>query len=209
MRLGLAWNRGAPPPPLCAQLTDRLATIDHLFDPAWLGLGAGLGFGFGLGLAHPNLNPNPKPNPNPNPSPNPCSRGTRGDVLLVAFSAQGPGIQQWQAAAVAPLRALGASLDALYLADPSNSYYLQDPGGGWGGIAHFSELVRRESTPRYTHTHALVPRTIRMYGARSGAMARVSHPALTPWRRSLCLLGARQAPRANPNPNPSPLAPSP
>ena len=68
-------------------------------------------------------------------------------MLLVAFSAQGPGIQQWQVAALAPLRALGASLDALYLADPSNSYYLQDPGGGWAGIAHFSELVRRESTP--------------------------------------------------------------
>ena len=82
-------------------------------------------------------------------------------MLLVAFSAQGPGIQQWQAAAVAPLRALGASLDALYLADPSNSYYLQDPGGGWGGIAHFSELVRRESTPRYTHT----PSTAHWYRA--------------------------------------------
>ena len=91
----------------------------------------------------------------------PCRRGTRGDVLLVAFSAQGPGIQQWQAAALAPLRALGASLDALYLADPSNSYYLQDPGGGWGGIAHFSELVRRESTPRYTHT----PSTAHWYRA--------------------------------------------
>ena len=76
-------------------------------------------------------------------------------MLLVAFSAQGPGIQQWQAAALAPLRALGASLDALYLADPSNSYYLQDPGGGWGGIAHFSELVRRESTPRFTHTPSI------------------------------------------------------
>ena len=127
-------------------------------------------------------------------------------MLLVAFSAQGPGIQQWQAAAVAPLRALGASLDALYLADPSNSYYLQDPGGGWAGIAHFSELVRRESTLWYTHT-SRVPRTLRMHDARSAAMARVSHPALTPWLRSLCLFGARQAPRANPHP--SPLTPSP
>ena len=80
-------------------------------------------------------------------------------MLLVAFSAQGPGIQQWQAAALAPLRALGASLDALYLADPSNSYYLQDPGGGWGGIAHFSELVRRESILiLLVHPH-LVPHT--------------------------------------------------
>ena len=48
-------------------------------------------------------------------------------MLLVAFAAQGPGMQQWQAAAAAPLRAAGASLDALYLADPSNSYYLQAP----------------------------------------------------------------------------------
>ena len=129
-------------------------------------------------------------------------------MLLVAFSAQGPGIQQWQAAAVAPLRALGASLDALFLADPSNSYYLQDPGGGWAGIAHFSELVRRESTPS---SPTPVPRTGTAHSTyvrrSSAAMARVSHPALTPWLRSLCLFGARQSPRANPHP--SPLTPSP
>ncbi|EOD05433.1 hypothetical protein EMIHUDRAFT_448656, partial [Emiliania huxleyi CCMP1516] len=28
---------------------------------------------------------------------------------------------------------IGFGWDALYLADPSNSYYLQDPAGGWGG----------------------------------------------------------------------------
>ena len=76
-------------------------------------------------------------------------------VLLVGFSAQGPGMQQWQAAAVAPLRALGASIDALYLADPSNSYYLQDPGCGWGGIAHFSALVRRHSKCSHPHVRTM------------------------------------------------------
>ena len=129
VRLGLGWNRGAPPPPLRGLLTDRFATIDHLFDPA-------------------------------------CSGGTRSDVLLVAFSAQGPGIQQWQAAAVAPLRALGTSLDALYLADPSNSYYLQDPGCGWGGIAHFSELIRR---------HAQHYERVLMVGSSMGGCAALMH----------------------------------
>ena len=138
----------------------------------------------------------------------PCSRGTRGDVLLVAFSAQGPGIQQWQAAAVAPLRALGASLDALYLADPSNSYYLQDPGGGWGGIAHFSELVRRESTPSSS-----TPSTAHWYRALYVCTTLVQPPwhvlvtPRSPHGSALCLFGARQAPRANPHP--SPLTPSP
>ena len=123
-------------------------------------------------------------------------------------------MQQWQAAAVAPLRALGASLDALFLADPSNSYYLQDPGGGWGGIAHFSELVRRESTPRYTHT----PSTAHWYRALYVCTTLVrrhatcepprAHP-MVPLYLSLCLFGARQAPRANPIPHPSPLTPSP
>ena len=37
VRLGLGWNRGAPPPLLRGLLTDRLATTDHLFDPACSG----------------------------------------------------------------------------------------------------------------------------------------------------------------------------
>ena len=67
--------------------------------------------------------------------------GRRADVLLVAFAAQGPGMLQW-AVPVAAARAAGVSLDALYLADPSNSYYLQDPSGGWGGIDHFDAIIR-------------------------------------------------------------------
>ena len=135
-------------------------------------------------------------------------------MLLVAFSAQGPGIQQWQAAAVAPLRALGASLDALYLADPSNSYYLQDPGGGWGGIAHFSELVRRESTPRYTHT----PSTAHWYRALYVCTTLVQppwHVLATPGSAygsalslSACLARVRRhALTLSLTPHPSPLAP--
>ncbi|EOD05436.1 Hypothetical protein EMIHUDRAFT_448659 [Emiliania huxleyi CCMP1516] len=71
----------------------------------------------------------------------PMAAGVRGDVLLVAFAAQGPGMQQW-AAPCAAARAAGVAVDALYLADPSNSYYLQDPAGGWGGVRYFERLIR-------------------------------------------------------------------
>ena len=87
VRVGLAWNEGAPPPHLAGKLTDRFSIVDHDFDAA-------------------------------------C-RGTRSATLLVAFAAQGPGMQQWGMAAVGPLRAAGVALDVLYLVDPSNSYYLQ------------------------------------------------------------------------------------
>ena len=55
--------------------------------------------------------------------------GHRAELLLVAFAAQGAGMQQWVAPCAAT-RAAGMQLDALYVADPSNSYYLQDPSGG-------------------------------------------------------------------------------
>ena len=71
----------------------------------------------------------------------PACAGVRGELLLVAFSAQGPGMQQWHAPAAA-LRAAGVTLDVLYVADPSNSFYLQDPGGGWDGVRHFGAIVR-------------------------------------------------------------------
>ena len=57
----------------------------------------------------------------------PVCRGSRGEVLLVAFAAQGPGMQQWSAPCAAA-RAAGVQLDCLYLADPSNSYSVN--GGG-------------------------------------------------------------------------------
>eukprot|EP01046_Picozoa_sp_COSAG06_P015786 COSAG06_NODE_1023_length_11042_cov_2.398337_1_plen_2013_part_00 len=56
----------------------------------------------------------------------PASKDERGEILLVAFAAQGPGMQQW-ASPTAAIRAAGLSIDTLYLADPSNSYYMRSP----------------------------------------------------------------------------------
>ena len=172
VRLGLGWNAGAPPPPLHGLLTDRFATADHLFDPACRS-GTRSEVRLGAAAAHKAWDGGLQPRALKDASPCPCAQAATPcismylQVLLVAFSAQGPGMQQWQAAAVAPcaraartplvgacvhpsgggrgggegggwraptfgaracsgrLRALGASIDALYLADPSNSYYLQ------------------------------------------------------------------------------------
>jgi len=92
-----------------------------------------------------------------------------GDLLLVAFSAQGPGMQQWHAP-VAALRAAGLRVDALYLADPSNSFYLQDPSGGWDGLAHFGSLVS-SYVERYQGR-------VLMVGSSMGATASLQHAAL-------------------------------
>lgn len=102
VRVGLAWNTGMPPEHLRRVLTDRIATVDHLYEP--------------------------------------MCKGHYADVLLVAFAAQGAGMQQWVAPCSAT-RAAGVGIDALYLADPSNSYYLQDPGRAWNGIEHYQRIV--------------------------------------------------------------------
>ena len=78
-------------------------------------------------------------------------------------------MQQWGMAAVGPLRAAGVPLDALYLADPSNSYYLQDPSGGWGGIRHYDALVR---------AHAAHYDTVLMVGSSMGGTAALVHASL-------------------------------
>jgi hypothetical protein len=62
-------------------------------------------------------------------------------VLLVAFAGQGIGNLQWNAPCAAA-RAAGIGIDALYLADPANAYYMQDPSGGWDGPAHYAGLIR-------------------------------------------------------------------
>ena len=51
-------------------------------------------------------------------------------------------MQQWLAP-VASARSAGMQLDALFVADPSNSYYLQDPDGTWDGVSYFARLVGR------------------------------------------------------------------
>lgn len=78
----------------------------------------------------------------------PAAKGAVGDVLVVAFAGQGVGNQQW-ASPCAAVRAAGIALDALYLADPSNSYYLQCPAGKWQGIDHFGKVIS-EYAQHYT-----------------------------------------------------------
>ena len=126
-RVGLGWNRGTPPSQLAGTLNDRLALVDHHFEPACV--------------------------------------GHRAPVLLVAFAAQGPGMQQWQVPCAAA-RAAGGPLDVLYLADPSNSYYLQDPRGGWEGLAHYGALI---------DAHAAPYESVLMLGSSMGATAALQH----------------------------------
>ena len=126
-RVGFGWNRGTPPSQLAGTLNDRLALVDHHFEPACV--------------------------------------GHRAPVLLVAFAAQGPGMQQWQVPCAAA-RAAGGPLDVLYLADPSNSYYLQDPRGGWEGLAHFGALI---------DAHAAPYERVLMLGSSMGATAALQH----------------------------------
>lgn len=97
-----------------------------------------------------------------------CKDGRRADVLLVAFAAQGPGMLQW-AVPCAAARAAGVSIDALYLADPSNSYYLQDPTGEWDGVSHFERIVRE---------HADGYARVFMVGSSMGATAALMHAHL-------------------------------
>lgn len=131
VRLGLAWNLGAPPAHLAERLTDHFGTTDHVFDP--------------------------------------LVRGGRAALLLVAFAAQGAGMQQW-AAPCAAARAAGVPLDALYLADPSNSYYTQDPRGSWDGVEYYTSIIRE-------HTRHYGGRVL-VLGSSMGGTAALMHAAL-------------------------------
>ena len=98
----------------------------------------------------------------------PACNGHRGDVLLVAFAAQGAGMQQW-AAPCSATRAAGVALDALYLADPSNSYYLQDPSCEYDGVRHYEQLIIAH-TQHYKH--------VLMVGSSMGGTAALIHAHL-------------------------------
>ena len=130
MRVGLAWNVSEPPVEMRGVLTDRAATVDHLFDPV-------------------------------------C-RGHRAEVLMVAFAAQGAGMQQWVAPCSAT-RAAGVAVDALYLADPSNSYYLQDPTRAWEGVQYYQRIVE---------AHAQHYPRVLMIGSSMGGTAVLMHAHL-------------------------------
>ena len=98
----------------------------------------------------------------------PACNGHRGDVLLVAFAAQGAGMQQW-AAPCSATRAAGVALDALYLADPSNSYYLQDPSCEYDGVRYYEQLIIAH-TQHYKH--------VLMVGSSMGGTAALIHAHL-------------------------------
>jgi hypothetical protein len=98
----------------------------------------------------------------------PACAGVRAQILVVAFSAQGPGMQQW-IGPVTAARAAGVQLDALYVADPSNSYYLQDPSGQWDGLRYYEDLVQR---------HARHYSRVLLVGSSMGASAALQHARL-------------------------------
>ena len=57
----------------------------------------------------------------------------------------------------------------LYVADPSNSYYLQDPTGAWDGLRYFGGLVSRYSR-HYSR--------VMLIGSSMGASAALQHARL-------------------------------
>ena len=61
------------------------------------------------------------------------------------------------------------NVDALFVADPSNSYYLQDPTGKWEGVSYYEALLRRY-TPKY--------RRVLLIGSSMGASACLQHAYL-------------------------------
>lgn len=91
----------------------------------------------------------------------PLVAGKVQDVLVVTFSAQGAPVAQGQA----EVRALRDSLlpvDSLYVCDPANAWYLQDPRFDWKGLEYFDRKIR-EITQRY--------RRVFMWGGSMGGSA--------------------------------------
>ncbi|CAK0852928.1 unnamed protein product [Prorocentrum cordatum] len=72
--------------------------------------------------------------------------GTPGLALVVCFAAQGAPTAQW----VGQVQACRSSLlevDALYVCDPANAWYLQDPTRSWRGASYFLERLRGYLAP--------------------------------------------------------------
>ncbi|CAE7182195.1 Sur-8 [Symbiodinium pilosum] len=66
--------------------------------------------------------------------------GVLADVLVITFSAQGAPVAQGQAE-VRALRDSFLKVDALYVCDPANAWFLQDPLQQWRGLAYFEEKI--------------------------------------------------------------------
>lgn len=73
--------------------------------------------------------------------------GCPGRVLVVCFMAQGAPTAQW-VGQVQACRASQLAVDALYVCDPANAWYLQDPERSWRGIEYCLQVLRR-CTDRY------------------------------------------------------------
>jgi len=67
--------------------------------------------------------------------------GRKARVLAVCFMAQGAPTAQW-VGQIQMCRASLLDVDALYICDPANAWYLQDPERRWRGIEHFSRILR-------------------------------------------------------------------
>ncbi|CAJ1449897.1 unnamed protein product, partial [Effrenium voratum] len=61
------------------------------------------------------------------------------EILVITFSAQGAPVAQGQAE-VRALRDAFLKVDALYVCDPANAWFLQDPTLQWRGLEHLSYL---------------------------------------------------------------------
>ena len=61
------------------------------------------------------------------------------EILVITFSAQGAPVAQGQAE-VRALRDAFLKVDALYVCDPANAWFLQDPTLQWRGLEHLGYL---------------------------------------------------------------------
>ena len=73
------------------------------------------------------------------------------ELLILTFSAQGAPVAQGQAEVTALREQL--SVDALYVCDPANAWFLQDPSKSWQGLRYFEEKISK-ITRRYRRVFA-------------------------------------------------------
>ena len=81
-----------------------------------------------------------------------CERRTRGKHLVVAFSSLGNGIVRHEfGGSLAKLNnQMDESFDVLFVADPAQSWYQKDDGGGFEGFAQYESRIKAASKP-YRH----------------------------------------------------------
>lgn len=80
------------------------------------------------------------------PIPNCPNRNFQNRLIVIILSPQGPPVANATALRES-LKSTGktqllSEIDFIYVCDPANSFYLRDPGGGWGGIGYFESRIR-------------------------------------------------------------------